>query len=99
MTIEYDDKGKFYTNRITKTAKSVIIQTTIHLIRGYIHVKLGERIKDELDNDVVFLAVTNATIYDAKGYIAYHTPFLSVQRGQIVWIMPAEDATKTEDGK
>jgi hypothetical protein len=99
MTIEYDEKGKFYTNRITKTSKSVVIQTTTHLIRGLIHVKLGERIKDELDNDVIFLAVTNATVYDAKGYIIYHTPFLSVQRGQIVWIMPAEDAAKTEDGK
>lgn len=99
MTIEYDEKGKYYTDRITKTPKSVIIQTTTHLIRGFIHVRLGERIKDELDNEVIFLAVTNATVHDTYGHILFQAPFMSVQRGQIVWIMPAEEAVKTEQAK
>jgi len=99
MTIEYDDKGKFFTERVKKVPEPALIQTTTHLISGYVHIKTGERLKDALDQDGAFLAVTDANIYDAKGTIIYHTPFLSVQRSQVVWIMPAKEASKAEDAK
>jgi hypothetical protein len=99
MTIEYDEKGKFYTDRIKKIAEPAIIQTTTHLIRGFVHVKMGERLKDALDQDGSFVAITDANIFDANNNLVYHSPFLIIQRGQIVWIMPAKDATKLEDEK
>ncbi len=94
MTIEYDEKGKFYTNVISKVAIPSLVQTTTHLIRGDVHIRQGERFKDELEGDENYVAVTNAGIYDAEGNIKYNAPFLAVQKGQIVWIMPMEEGNK-----
>ena len=90
MTIEYDEKGKFYTDVVTKVAVPSVMQTTTHRIRGLVHVRQGERLKDELENNERFTAVTNASIYDANGKVIFTSAFLAVQRDQIVWIMPAE---------
>lgn len=96
MTIEYDEKGKFYTDIISKVAVPVTIQTTNQLIKGFVHVRHGERIKDELDRDELFLAVTNATITEPASKVALDAPFLAVRRTQIVWIMPDEAAARKE---
>ncbi|MBL8097776.1 MAG: hypothetical protein JNK81_01265 [Anaerolineales bacterium] len=98
MSIEYDEKGKFYTNVISKIAVSSILQTTTHLIRGMVHVRQGERLKDELENDENYVAVTNANVYDSNGNVAYSSPFMAVHKTQIVWIMPAEDNNAGESG-
>lgn len=99
MTTEYDDKGKFYTNVVSKVAVPSIIQTTTHLIRGFVHVRQGDRFKDELETNEQYTAITDASIYDADGKVLFTSPFLAVQRGQIVWIMPAnEDVNKATKG-
>lgn len=99
MTTEYDEKGKFYTNVVSKVAVPSIIQTTTHLIRGFVHVRQGDRYKDELETNEQYTAITEASIYDADGRVLFTSPFLAVQRGQIVWIMPAnEDADKAAEG-
>ncbi len=98
MSIEYDEKGKYYTNVISKIAVSSILQTATHLIRGMVHVRQGERLKDELENDENYLAVTDANVYDANGNVAYSSPFLAVQKSQIVWIMPSEENKSGEVG-
>lgn len=90
MTIEYDEKGKFYTNIVHKIPVPAILQTTTNLIRGFIHVRQGDRIKDELENQGQFIAVTEASILDADGKIVFSGPFISVQKEQIIWIMPLE---------
>ena len=51
MSIEYDEKGKYYTNVIQKVPVPCMVQTTTNLIRGLIHVRHDERLKDELEND------------------------------------------------
>lgn len=91
MTIEYDEKGKFYTNVVSKVAVPSIIQTTTHLIRGLVHIRQGERFKDELETNENYTAITEAKILDANGNVLFSSPFLAVQKGQIVWIMPAND--------
>lgn len=99
MSIEYDEKGKFYTNVISKITISSLLQTKTHLIRGWVHVRQGERLKDELENEEKYIAVTNASIYDPNGTIAYSCPFLAVQKNQIIWIMPVdEERNKGESG-
>jgi hypothetical protein len=90
MTIEYDEKGKFYTDVVSKLPVSAIIQTTNHLVRGFIHIRQGERLKNELERNEVFLAVTNASIHAADDKVLFTAPFMAVQRAQIVWIMPVE---------
>ena len=62
MTFEYDDKGKFFTDIISKTPLDVLVQTTTHLIQGVIHIRKEERLKDELNRDELFLALTEAKI-------------------------------------
>lgn len=88
MTIEYDEKGKFYTNVIQKVAVPAIVQTTKNLIRGMVHVRQDERLKDELENSEDFIAMTNVEVLDGEGKIAFNGSFLAVQKDQIVWVMP-----------
>jgi hypothetical protein len=90
MTIEYDEKGKFYTDVVTKLPLAAVIQTTSHLVRGFVHVRQGERLKNELERDEKFLAVTNAVIHNNDDKVLFSAPFMAVQRSQIVWIMPVE---------
>ncbi|MBK8783417.1 MAG: hypothetical protein IPO22_16795 [Anaerolineales bacterium] len=91
MTIEYDEKGKFYTDVITKLPVSCLIQTATHLMRGFIHVRQGERFKNELERDESFLAVTNVSILGAGDVVLFTAPFMAINRSQIVWVMPSED--------
>lgn len=98
MSIEYDEKGKYYTNVISKISVSSILQTTTHLIRGMVHVRQGERLKDELENDESYVAVTNASVHDFNGNVVYSSPFMAVHKTQIVWIMPSEENNEGEAG-
>ncbi len=98
MTIEYDEKGKFYTDVITKLPVSCLIQTTTHLMRGFVHVRQGERLKNELEREETFLAVTNVTILGADGEVLYTAPFMAVMRTQVVWVMPAGDDHEASQG-
>ncbi len=91
MTIEYDEKGKFYTDVVAKLPVSCLIQTTTHLMRGFVHVRQGERFKNELERDEIFLAVTNVNILGANEEVLFTSPFMAVKRSQIVWVMPASD--------
>lgn len=91
MTIEYDDKGKYFTDIVTKVAVPATIQTTTHLLRGRIHVRRDQRFKDELDLNEHFLAITDVSIIGTDGQILFQTPFLAVQRTQIVWVMPEQN--------
>ena len=94
MTIEYDDKGKYFTNIITKTAIPAKIKTKTNLVEGEIHIKPDERLKDELDLPEPFLAVTNATVYTEDGQVAFQTDFLAIRREQIVWVTALSDVSK-----
>jgi hypothetical protein len=94
MTIEFDEKGKIFTDVVSKVAVPAIVQTTQHLIRGNVHVRRDERLKDELDRDELFLAITDASIIGIDGQTIHQTRFLAVRRAQIVWVMPTQG---TED--
>jgi hypothetical protein len=97
MTFEYDEKGKYFTEVVQKIAVPALVQTATHLIRGQIHVRPDERIKNELDRDEPFLAMTNASILDPEGRELYHAGFLAVGRNQIVWAMPDEESDPGEN--
>lgn len=90
MRVKYDEKGKFYTDVVTKLPVAAVIQTTTHLVRGFIHIRQGERLKNELEQNEMFLAVTNAVVHDAEDKVLFNAPFMAVQRAQIVWIFPVE---------
>jgi hypothetical protein len=75
---EIDDKGKIFTNVERKMPTPSIVQTTIHLLRGTIHVKTDWRLKDELDRDETFLSMTDVQVFNADGTILHETKFLAV---------------------
>lgn len=91
MTIEYDEKGKYFTNVIQKVPVPAVVQTVSNLVRGFIHVRQDERLKDELENEERFLAVTDATVANPAGETIFSGPFLAVQKDQIIWVMPLAD--------
>ena len=90
MTFEYDEKGKIYTDIITKVAIPATIQTTTHMLRGRVHVRRDRRIKDELDDNENFLALTDASVLGPDGQTLFQIPFLAVQRSHIIWVIPEQ---------
>jgi len=96
MSIHYDEKGKFFTDVILKEAVPVIIQTHTNRIRGNIYVRPGERIKDQINLEDMFLAVTDAILYDLTGEELYRSDFLLVNREQLIWLMPEDRSQKQE---
>jgi hypothetical protein len=95
MSIEFDEKGKFFTDVVPKIPVQAVVQTVTQLVRGKIHVREGERLKDELDRDELFLALTDASVVGADGQLQYEAPFMAVRRSQIVWVVP--DREQPED--
>jgi hypothetical protein len=88
MTTEFDDRGKIFTDIVSKVAVYATIQTTMHMLRGRIHVRRDQRIIDELDLSENFLAITDVTVLGADGQVLYQAPFLAVRRSHIVWVIP-----------
>jgi len=92
MTIEYDEKGKIFTDIVTKKPIHATVQTTTHLMRGRIHVRRDQRIKDELDVNETFLAITDVNVLSSDGQILFEAPFIAVNRAHIVWVLPEQDS-------
>ena len=86
-----DEKGKFFTDVVSKVTVPVFIQTVTHGIRGDMHIRPDQRLKDELDLSDSFLAITDAVILGPDGKELNRTNFLAVRRDQIVWVMPIEE--------
>jgi hypothetical protein len=91
MSTHFDEKGKFFTPVITKEPIPVVIQTVLQRINGNIYIRPEERIKDELDRSDVFLAITDATIFDLAGQEIYSADFITVNRQHIIWVLPVAD--------
>ncbi len=96
MVIEFDEKGKYFTEVIAKDVILSHIQTQTYTIRGYIHVRKDERLSDEVNGEHSFLAITDAEVYSPEGVMLYTCNFLVVNRAHIVWVMPVEDKEKPE---
>jgi len=91
MTIHYDEKGKYFSEIISKSDVHATIQTRTHRIDGRIYVGSSERPKDALNVNERFLAVTDAIVYDADGNELNRADFLAVNREHIIWVIPHED--------
>ena len=90
MSFEYDEKGKIFTDVVSKIAIYATIQTTTHLMRGRIHVRRDQRIIDELDLNENFLAITDVNVLGADGQVIYQSPFLALRRAHIIWVIPEQ---------
>jgi hypothetical protein len=91
MIRDFDEKGKLFTNIVQKTPIPATIQTLTHRIHGEVYMKPDERLKDELNRSEQFLAVTNASILNDQGGEAFSCKFLTLNKNQIVWLIPDRD--------
>jgi hypothetical protein len=94
MTIEYDEKGKIFTEVISKIPVQATVQTTTHLMRGRLHVRRDQRIKDELDASENFIALTEVSVLGPDGQTLFQAPFMAVRRSHIIWVIPEQDKTE-----
>ncbi len=90
MVTSYDEKGKIFTQVVSKHPVPVVIQTEVNLIRGVFHVRTNSRVKDEINSQERFIAVTNAVIYNNQKEELYQAPFLVVNTEHIIWLIPEE---------
>lgn len=97
MSIEYDEKGKIFTDIVSKISISATVQTTTHMLRGHIHVRRDQRIKDELDQDQNFLALTDVSVLGSDGQTLFQAPFLAVRRAHIIWVIPEQTSGEEKE--
>ncbi len=95
MVTQFDEKGKIFTQVVSKHPVQVIIKTVQNTIRGSIHIRPDSRLKDELNGSEDFLAVTDAVVYGDQNEEIYRTAFLVVNVHHIVWVIPSDDLTTT----
>jgi hypothetical protein len=95
MTIEYDEKGKIFTEIVSKIPIQATIQTTTHLMRGRLHVRRDQRIKDELDSSENFIALTDVSVLGPDGQTLFQAAFMAVRRSHIIWVIP--ESNKNEE--
>jgi hypothetical protein len=99
MSIHFDEKGKFFTDLIMKEAVPVLIQTATNRIKGNLYVRPGERIKDQVNQEEMFLAVTEAVVCGLSGEELYRSSFMLVNREQLIWLMPEDQGPNPEPGE
>jgi hypothetical protein len=91
MYPSFDEKGKIFTNVISKVPVDVIIQTTQNQIRGKLHIRPDDRLKDEINHDETFLAITDAEVINPQGEVLYRANFVAVNRAQVIWLLPVDE--------
>ena len=96
MNDQFDEKGKIFTNVVTKNPVPVIIQTANQSIHGEIYIKPESRLKDDLNSAEEFLAVTNAVVQDGQKQEVLRCSFLLVNRSQIIWLAPNAESTSRD---
>lgn len=91
MGFRVDEKGKVFTDRVTKYQVSVIARVLDLIIEGNVHLKPENRLKDELNDSEQFIAITHAQAMLKEGEPPlYTTDALIVNKAHIAWIFPRE---------
>jgi hypothetical protein len=91
MITQFEEKGKIFTQKVTKDQKEVIIQTISNQITGIIYIQVDNRLIDELNGPNQFIAITDAKIMDQNNKVLYRSEFLTINVSQIIWVLPIED--------
>jgi hypothetical protein len=97
MSLHYDEKGKFFTEYVSKEMIRAVLQTATHRIEGTLYVRAGERVSDMLNRAEKFLALTEATVYDLAGEKLFASDFIAVNVDLVIWLKPDEEPAKDGD--
>jgi hypothetical protein len=96
MFSQFEDKGKIFTQVVSKKPVSVIIQTTRNRIQGKIHIRPEDRVKDELNRRETFIAVTDAIVYSLEDEILFTSSFLTLNTEHIIWMIPEGELRESQ---
>ena len=91
MYASFEDKGKIFTDVITKQPVAVILQTTKELIHGNYYVRPGVRIKEELESSERFIILTDAIVLGSDGKVNNKTKMIIINISQLVWMLPVDE--------
>src|SRR3712207_3327818 len=99
MDLRIDEKGKYFTQRISKDTLPAFIRTAEHVVVGHIHTRPDRRLKDELNEDSSrYLPITDAQVYDAASEkLLYHSSFMLIAYHHIVLISPLDALEQIRD--
>ncbi len=96
MSTRFETDGKTFSHVVNTQGVPIVIQTETNFIRGILHLRDNERVKDALNTSEQFMAVTHAQLFDSKGdKLLYETDFLAINRRSLVWIF--EDETGSQE--
>ncbi len=91
MDYRVDEKGKVYTQHINKLPVLVIARIEDALIHGTVHLTPGNRLKDELNSDETFIAITQVRASHAESHRPlFETEAIIVNKQRIMWMYPSE---------
>jgi Family of unknown function (DUF6812) len=98
MEFRVDAKGKYFTTHVSKQSVAVVARVQDSIIQGAVHLAPDNRLKDELNNNESFIAVTDAQVLDANSRrVVYSMPVLILNKSQIDWIFPRETAPSSSE--
>ncbi|MFL5733750.1 MAG: hypothetical protein ACJ78Q_11160 [Chloroflexia bacterium] len=84
-----DERGKFFTERISKGQIDVLITTINGHVRGFIYLSHGQRVKDMLNTgNERFIAVSEATASSNNGSDVMEADLMAVNKDHIVSVVP-----------
>ncbi|HLE73188.1 MAG TPA: hypothetical protein VI688_02975 [Anaerolineales bacterium] len=93
------EKERGFRPQANTTRYPVVIQTTHNQIRGNLHVRENERIKDALNSNELFIAITNVQIFNADGTLELRkSEFLAINRSHVIWIIESAPPTGSPKG-
>ncbi len=94
-----DEKGKIYTSHVNKRTSRVVVATRTNVVHGTMHLMLDNRLKDELNNDERFMALTVAQVFDNTGKSRlYEASAILLNKEQIIWVLPQDNGdSRSED--
>jgi len=89
------ERERGFRPQVNTSTYPVVIQTTHNQIQGDLHARENERIKDALNSNELFIAITNVHIFNVDGSIELRkSEFLAINRSHVIWII--ENKTPTE---
>jgi hypothetical protein len=92
LEIRIDENGKFFTPHVSKEPVPVVVHTADQLIVGSVHLRMEQRLKDELNSSGErFLAITDARVY-TKGAekLLYTSTLVLVSHAHVVAVSPLD---------
>jgi hypothetical protein len=98
MDYRVDEKGKVFTDRVSKLEILVTVRVDDAIIQGTLHVSSDNRLKDELNNNERFIALTQAQVWTLNGTNPiYSTEVLLINKTRINWIFPREESSMNQE--